>query len=125
MKRKLTKDVETKLDDAFKNKKIKTMIDFDQNECNIIKPIAVKGNTKIDVTSGFIKVKMLMFSKVSLKYFVYDLIDVFCFSTEKVKMIYDQYYIIKCHLHFNLTGTDSCSMFDFICKNICNVRESE
>ena len=119
MKRKPTKDVETKLDDAFKNKKIKTMIDFDQNECNIIKSIAIKGNTKIDVTSGFIKVKMLMFSKVSLKSFVYDLIDVFCFSTEKVKMIYDQYYIIKCYLHLNLTGNDNCSMFDFICKNIC------
>ena len=29
-KRKLTKDVKTKLEDAFKNKKIKTMIDFDR-----------------------------------------------------------------------------------------------
>ena len=29
-KRKLTKDVKTKLEDAFKNKKIETMIDFDR-----------------------------------------------------------------------------------------------
>ena len=29
-KRKLTKNVETKLEDAFKNKKIKTLIDFDK-----------------------------------------------------------------------------------------------
>ena len=32
-KRKLTKDVDTKLNDVIKNKKIKTMIDFDKNEC--------------------------------------------------------------------------------------------
>ena len=99
------------MDDAFKNKKMKTMIDFDQNECNSIKSIAVKGNTAIDVTSRFIKGKMLMFSKFLLKSFVYDLIDVFCFPTEKVKMIYDQYYIAKCHLCLNLPDTDSCSMF--------------
>ena len=94
-KRKLTKDVEAKLDDAFKHKKIKTNIEFDQNKCNSIKLIVVKGDTMIDVTSGFINVKMLMFSKVSLKSFVYDLIDVSYFPTKKVEMIYDQYYIIK------------------------------
>ena len=94
-KRKLTKDVEAKLDDAFKHKKIKTNIDFDQNKCNSIKLIVVKGDTMTDVTSGFINVKMLMFSKVSLKSFVYDLIDVSYFPTKKVEMIYDQYYIIK------------------------------
>ena len=33
-KRKLTKDVETKLNEAFKNKKVKTMIDSDKNKCN-------------------------------------------------------------------------------------------
>ena len=54
-KRKLTKDLETKLDDAFKNKKIKTKTDFDQNECNSVKSIVIKGNTTIDLTSRFIK----------------------------------------------------------------------
>ena len=68
-KRKLAKDAETKLDDSFKSKKIKSMIDFDQSECNSVKSIVVKGNTTIDVTSRFIKGKMLMFSKVSLKSF--------------------------------------------------------
>ena len=85
-KRKLTKDVETKLDEAFKNKKIKTMIDFDKNECNSLKLVVVKGNTTVDVTSKFIKGKML-FSKVLLKSFVYDFIDVFCFPTEEVRRI--------------------------------------
>ena len=47
-KRKLTKGVKTKLDDSFKKEKIKSMIDFDQNECNSIKSIVVIENTIID-----------------------------------------------------------------------------
>ena len=57
-------------DDMLKNKKIKMMIDFDKNECNSIKSIIVKGDTNIDVSSRFIKRKMLMFAKLSLKAFV-------------------------------------------------------
>ena len=56
-KRKLTKDVETKLNEAFKIKKVKTMIDFDKNECNSKKSIVIKENTPLDVTSRFIKGK--------------------------------------------------------------------
>ena len=48
---------------------------------------------------------MLLFSKASLKSFVFDLIDFFCFPTEKVKMMYDQCNIIKCHLYLNLIDT--------------------
>ena len=95
-KRKLTKNVETKLEDAFKNKAIKTMIDFDGKESNSIKFIALKVNTNVNVTSRFINGKMLTFAKISLKSFVYDMIDVFfSFPTEEVKMIYDKYDITK------------------------------
>ena len=67
-----------------------------------------------------------MFSKVSVKSFVYDMIDVFCFPTEEVRRIYDQYSIIKCHLYLNLLDTDTCMMFfNFICKKEWNVNESE
>ena len=69
------------------------MIDFDKKECNSIKSILVKGNTRIDVSSRFIKGKMLMFAKLSLKSFVYDLIDVFCYPDEKIKEIYRYYQI--------------------------------
>ena len=74
------------------------MVDFDENECNSIKSIVIKGNTTIDPTSRFIKEKILMFAKFFIKSFVYDLIDVFCFPTEEVRRIYDLYSIIKCHL---------------------------
>ena len=43
-KRKLTRDVKIKLEDTFKNRKIKNMINFDKNECNSIKSAAVKRN---------------------------------------------------------------------------------
>ena len=102
------------------------MIDFDKNECNSIKSIIVKGNTNIDVTSRFIKGKMLMFAKLSLKSFVYDMIDVFCFPNDEIKQIYDYYQIEKCLLYQNLTDTNSTSLlFTFICNLDCFVPESE
>ena len=60
---------------------------------------------------------MLMFSKVSLKSFVYDIIDVFCFLDLKVKEICHKYGIIKCFLYLNLTDTGSCSFtYAFVCS---------
>ena len=91
-------------------KKIKTMIEFDCNECNSIKSIAIKKNMEVDVTR-FIKGKMLIFWKCSIKTFAYDFIDKFCFLNEEIQEIYNQYSIIKCHLYLNLTDTNSCSFF--------------
>ena len=125
MKIKTTKDSDSQVEDAVKNKKIKTMIDFD-NDCNSIKSIIVSGNTTVDVSTRFIKGKMLMFAKVSLKSFVYDIIDVFSFPDEKVRAAYNQYDIQECFLYLNLTDTDSCSMFFvFICSLYCDVKKSE
>ena len=68
----------------------------------------------------------VMLSKVSLKLFVYDLIDVFWVPDETVQEIYCQNSIIKCHLYLNLTDTGSCSIFfNFICKKECDIRERE
>ena len=102
------------------------MIEFDKNECNSIKSIVIKGNTTIDVSSRFIKDKMLMFVKLSLKFFVYDMIDVFCFPHETIREIYNRYQIQKCFLYQNLTDTNSISLlFNFICNVDCSVAESE
>ena len=38
---------------------------------------------------------MLMFSKVSIKSFVFDLIDVFMFSNQEIQEIYRQYEVNK------------------------------
>ena len=84
-KRKLSRDVETKLEDAFKNKKIKTMIDFDRKECNSIKSIALKVNMNINGTLRFINGKM--FAKILLKCLVYDITDIFCFPINIISVI--------------------------------------
>lgn len=109
----------------LKIKKIKTMIDFDKNDCNSVKSIIVKGNTNANVSTRFIKEKMLMFTKVSLKSF-FNIIDAFSFPNEEIRAVYDQYEIDKCFLYLNLTKTDSCSMlFVFICKLDCEIKEGE
>ena len=62
-----------------------------------------------------------MFSKLSIKSFVHDLIDVFMFPNQEIKKIYEKYQINKCYLYQNLTDTDSTSVFFvFICNlNSC------
>ena len=123
-KKRKIKDLQ--IDDMLKNKKLKIMIDFDKNECNSMKSIIVKSDMNIDVTWRFIKGKMLMFAKLSIKSFVYDMIDVFCFPNEKIQQIYDYYQIERCFLYQNLTDTDSTSLFfNSICKLDCSVPESE
>ena len=63
------------------------------------------------------KGKMLMFAKISIQSFNYDLTDVFMFPNAETKKIYDKYKIIKCNLVQNLTDTDSMFLtFIFICE---------
>ena len=125
-KRKIKDSTEVQIENLVKNTKIKTIIDFEKNECNSIKSIIVQGDTNIDVSSRFIKGKMLMFAKLSLKSFVYDMIDVFCFPNEEIGRIYDYYQIEKCFLYQNLTDTDSTSLlFTFVCKFESCIPESE
>ena len=67
-----------------------------------------------------------MFSIVSVKSFVYDLIDIFVFPTDEIKKIYQKYKVNQCYLDQNLTDTDSTSIFFiFIYDLKCNVREDE
>ena len=49
-KKKLTKDFEMQVSD-IKNKKFKTMIDFDKRESNSIKSIVVNSSTTVDVST--------------------------------------------------------------------------
>ena len=59
---------------------------------------------------------MLMFAKVWLMSFVYDIIDAFCVPTTVALDIYKQNRIIKYLIILNLTDTDSCSFsFVFVC----------
>ena len=99
-------------EEACKDSKMKSLIDFDEEYVSSIKSLAIKKETKINLTTRFLNGKMLMFCKTSIQSFVYDLIDIFMFSDETVKKIYDKYDVIKFFIDI-----DSTSMFFvFICK---------
>ena len=125
-KRKVKEDYADRKNSFLQDKKIKTMIDFEENNSASIKSLVIKRSTNIKVSSRFIKGKMLMFAKLSIKSFVYDLIDVFCFPNDTIREIYNKYQIEKCYLYQNLTDTDSTSLlFVFICELESVLPESE
>ena len=126
-KRRIKKDdLDLRTEKLLKDRRIKTMIDFEYNASNSIKSLAIKKNTNVKVTSRFIKGKMLMFAKLSIKSFVYDMIDVFCFPNKDIQLIYDFSQIEKCFLYQNLTDTDSTSLlFVFICNLESTLPESK
>ena len=119
-------DFDLRTEKLLEDRRVKTMIDFEYNASNSIKSLAIKKNTNVKVTSRFIKGKMLMFAKLSIKSFVYDMIDVFCFPNQDIQLIYDFYKIEKCFLYQNLTDTDSTSLlFVFICDLQSTLPESQ
>ena len=75
------------------------MIDFDEEYTCSIKSVPIEKSSKINLTTWFLNGKLLMFSKVSIKGFVYDLIDVFMFSNQEIQEIYQQYQVNKCYLY--------------------------
>ena len=102
------------------------MIDFNEEYSCSIRSIAIEKSSKINLTTQFLNGKMLMFSKVSIKSFVYDLIDVFMFPDQEIREIYQNYQVDKCYLYQNLTNTDTTSMFFlFICNLNCSVSKDK
>ena len=76
------------------------------------------------------KGKMLMFATTSLISFVYDMIEVFCFLENhlKVQAIYEKHKIKKCFLYQNLTDTGSTSLFFIFVRGLTcqlNKRDSK
>ena len=52
--------------EALKNQKIRSLIDFDEEYSNSIKSIAIEQSTKVNLTTRYLNGKILMFSKVSV-----------------------------------------------------------
>ena len=112
------------LDKAKNDSKVKSVVDFSDQDVASIKAIAIKKSEKVKITTRFMKGKMLMFSKISLKSFVYDVIDIFCFPDEVISDIYKKNDIIKVFIYLILTDTDSCSLqFTFINRLSSSITE--
>ena len=84
--------------EAFRNQKFKSLIDFDEDYSGSIKSIAVEESVKVNLTTRFLNEKILMFSNFSIKSFVYNLIDIFMFPNDDIKKIYDEYNVQRCYL---------------------------
>ena len=123
-RRTVFKDYQDRINDAAISEKVKTIIDFSHQDTASIKALGVKKNENIKITTRFIKGKMLMFSNISLKAFVYDIIDTFSFPDSQIKEIYAQNEIIKCYIYLILADTDSCSI-QFLFLNNLNSRITE
>ena len=87
-KRKITiTDYIDRMVEAQEKTNVKSLIEFDQEHSNSIKAVMVKQNPNVKVTTRFLSGKLLMFAKVSIKSFVYDIIDVFMFPDETTENI--------------------------------------
>ena len=61
------------------------IIDFDCESSVSINLLIVNKNNTVKLTTRFFSGKMLMFAKLSLMSFIYDLVEAFYFSNEKPK----------------------------------------
>ena len=68
------------------------LIEFNDSESSSIKTIVVKSNTSIKCTTRFMSGKLLMLAKLSLKSFIYSLVELLTFPEENpiVRQIYDK-----------------------------------
>ena len=63
-------------------RKSKMIIEFNDLESSSVKTIAIKSNTSIKCTTPFMSGKLLMFAKLSLKSFIYSLVELLSFLEE-------------------------------------------
>ena len=98
---------------ALRNRKVKALIDFDEEYSSSIKSLAVKESNKVNLTTRYLNGKMLMFSQLSIKSFVYELIYVFMFPNEEIIKMYAEFKVDRCYLYQILTDIDSTSIVFF------------
>ena len=115
--------IDNKIEDCLDPRKTKMIFEFNNCEWASIKLFAVKKKKNIKVISRFRSGKLLMFAKLSLKSFVYKIIETFCFLNEKTKQIFKKYQIEKVEI---LSDTDSTSLkFIFISVAESNIPDSK
>ena len=88
------------------------IIEFNEHKASSVKAISVKSETNIKCTSRFMSGRLLMFAKLSLKSFIYSLVELLHFPKENpiVVSIYKKYDIEQIFCYQVLTDTDSTSI---------------
>ena len=104
-------DIDQKIKNSIKSKTTKILIDFNCLDSASIQSFAVKKNNNVKLTTRFLSGKMLMFVKLSLMSFIYELVETFYFPDETVKKIYEKYLIEKVYIYHVLTDTDMFKIY--------------
>ena len=123
--------IENKIKNCEDLKKNRMLIVFNDYKFSSVKSISVKSKANIKCTTRFMSGKLLMFAKVSLKSFIYSLVELLYFPQENqvVAEIYEKYKIERIFCYHVLTDTDSTSIQFFIVSDIdstypeCKVRD--
>lgn len=103
---------ENKINSCADVRKNKMVIEFNDHKSSSVKSIVVNANTSIKCTTRFMSRKLLMFAKLSLKRFIYSLVEMLNIPEENpiVAQIYDKHSIEKIVRYHVLTDTDSTSL---------------
>ena len=92
--------------ECLDSRKNKMLIDFNNREFS---------RNKTKVTTRFISGKLLMFAKLFLKSFIYDISEVFCFPDKTVAETYKKYLIEKVLVYHVMTDTEITELqFTFV-----------
>ena len=76
-------------------RKDRMLIEFNDYKSSSVKSISVKSETNIKCTTRFMSGRLLMFAKLSLKSFIYSLVELLYFLQENqvIAEIYEKYKI--------------------------------
>ena len=89
------------------------IIEFNEHKSSSVKSVAVKSESVVKCTTRFMSGKLLMFAKLSLKSFIYSLVELLHFPEEDpdqvVSSIYEKYKIEQILCSQVLTDIDSTS----------------
>ena len=64
------------------------VVEFNDREFASIRSFTVRKRNEIKVTTQFMSRKLLMFAKLSLKSFIYDLSETFSFPSKEIADLY-------------------------------------
>ena len=85
--RKRTYNIEDKIENVLKSRTTNMLIDFDVEISASIKSFAIKKrNDQVRITTRFLSGKLLMFAKLSVISFIYELVETFYFPNETVNI---------------------------------------
>ena len=84
-----------KITDCFDPRKTKMVVKFNNRESASIISFAVRKRSEVKVTSHFMSGKFLFFAKLTLKNFICEITETFCFPKENIIEIYKKYMIEK------------------------------